>query len=161
MEAGEVGGWGAAVLPAGRLHHASRVSHSFCPGSGAPSWKCGSHSWKNSTGFLRGPASVPSPPPSLSHFRWRRKRAKEWAGSLLLGAPEARGDGAQRQSLLLLLGRELRQTLLLLLVDTHKVQSSKSRVLHQGPVVSEAVQTHSPKKSTKVLVLVRLEPKLP
>lgn len=57
----------------------------------------------------------------LPHFRWRRrKRMEEWAGSLLLGAPEARGDGAQRQALLLLLGRELRQTLLLLL-DTGDV----------------------------------------
>lgn len=44
---------------------------------------------------------------------WKCERGR---GSLLFGAPESRGDGAERESLLLLLG-ELGQTLFLLLTD--------------------------------------------
>lgn len=62
-------------------------------------------------------------------------RRKGGRGSLLLGAPEPRGDGAERESLLLLLG-ELGQTLLLLLAD--KTNGSNQR------------------KSTQIKVRVRL-----
>lgn len=117
MEAGGGGRGGAAVLLAGRLHHGSRLSHSFFV-----SWLWSSilEVWnppmEKLYGLLARPSFSSEPRLLLPHFRWRRrKRVEEWAGSLLLGAPEARGDGAQRQSLLLLLGRELRQTLLLLL----------------------------------------------
>lgn len=117
MEAGGRGGGGAAVLLAGRLHHGSRLSHSFFV---SRLWSSILEVWKPPMEKLYGLLARPSFSSKpllllLPHFRWRRRRIEEWAGSLLLGAPEARGDGAQRQSLLLLLGRELRQTLLLLL----------------------------------------------
>lgn len=50
-------------------------------------------------------------------------------GSLLLGAPEPRRDGAERQRLLLLLG-ELGEALLLLLTDGQTDQSEQSNKTH-------------------------------
>lgn len=70
--------------------------------------------------------STQVPPPHLTADGepgcdwWKCERGV--GGSLLLGAPEPRGDGAEGESRFLLLG-ELGQTLLLLLTHTQPIRS--------------------------------------